>query len=426
MRDGPLTLDTLPGGLRFVSENVPQAESVALGLWLPAGPRYESPETSGLSHFLEHCLFKGAGQRDTRQLALEADELGGDLEALTEREATVIELRVLPEDLERGVSLLFDLAFRPWLPAEDLELEKQVVLQERKMAEDRPSDVLGDLLLERMWPDHPFGYPILGREEVLLSCDAACLRDFHRARYFSSGAVLAAAGPHDPYRLLSLAQAALPNPSPAQPPEPCCAPPTFSAGDWLKPRDFEQVHVALAAPCPPAADDARYALALLDNILGGSVSSRLFQAVREERGLAYAVGSSLSLFRNAGMVVIHFSTEPELAVEALRAVAREMRRLRLQGVTEDELVRAKQQARRSLALSLESNMARAGRLAKNLLLMDRILPLREALDRLEAVTSEQTWQWAERLLVSESLTMAVVGPVDNALWRDLRAVREDL
>jgi len=126
------------------------------------------------------------------------------------------------------------------------------------------------------------------------------------------------------------------------------------------------------------------------------------------------------------MVVIHFSTEPELAVEALRAVAREMRRLRLQGVTEDELVRAKQQARRSLALSLESNMARAGRLAKNLLLMDRILPLREALDRLEAVTSKQTWQWAERLLVSESLTMAVVGPVDNALWRDLRAVREDL
>jgi predicted Zn-dependent peptidase len=423
MRDGPFVQETLPCGLGLVCEHLPAWESIALGLWLRAGPVYESGSTSGLSHFLEHCLFKGAGKRDTRQLALEADELGGDLDGVTEREFSLLEVRVIPEHLERGVRLLCDLAFRPLLPGEEIEREKQVVLQEKAMAEDRPGDVLADLLLENVWPGNPLGFPILGKDNVVANCAPERLGAFHRQAYHPSRALLAVAGPVDVARLARLVAEAVGDPWARS--EPLVAPGAscLAVGEWAKERDFEQVHVCLASECPGAAALERYPLALLDAILGGSVSSRLFQAVREERGLAYSVGSSVSLFRQKGIMLISFSTAPTLAESALESVLTEVARLREEGIQQAELERAKQQARAGLVLSMDSTTARMGRLAKNVLLLDRVLPMAEALSEVERVTAVEVSELAKTLLAPQRLALAAVGPLGGAVWDRLRLLR---
>jgi len=422
MRDGPFAEGALSCGLRVVCEHLPHAETVALGLWLQAGPVYESQATSGLSHFLEHCLFKGAGGRDTKQLALDADELGGELDGVTEREATVLDLRVVPEDLERGAHLLCDLAFRPMLPPEEVEREKQVVLQEKAMAHDRPGDVLADLLLAGVWPGHPLGSPILGNGDAVSDCDAGGLGGFHRETYAPALALMSAAGALDFEGLAAVLEKYVPAEWPEAGAPRSSSVPAFTVGEWKEERDFEQVHLCLAVECPAAAAPERYALALLDAVLGGSVSSRLFQAVREERGLAYSVGSSISLFRQTGIGLIHLSTAPDLAEEALRVVADEVKRLRERGVEEAELARAKQQAKAGLVLSMDTTTARMGRLAKNVLLLDRILPMDEALERLEQVRTDDVSALAAGLLGEGRLALAAVGPLGEGMWDNLRSV----
>jgi len=412
----PHVLTELDSGIRVVTERVPSVRSVALGLWVRVGSRDETESEAGISHFLEHMLFKGTPELSAEQIAQEFDGLGAEVNAATSKEATVLHAHFLDEHLERAFEVMGDMLLRSTYA--DLESEREVVLEEIAMYEDEPQDKVHDVLSEAVFGNHPLGRPVIGRGDVVGNLTADEVSTYHDDRYVPGAIVVAAAGNLEHEQIEALARRGLANGSrngDARKPAPADDP----AGRrvMFHRKDTEQYHVCLGGHGIARRDERRFTLSILDAILGGSTSSRLFQEVREKRGLAYAVYSWASQYQDTGQVGVYVGTREDNVVEALDVIGRELDRLRQESVGEDELRRAREHVKGRLALSMESTASRMNRIGRSVLMDIPLLTLDETIARLEAVTREQIEELARELYPPTGLSVAAIGR-EESLFRD--------
>lgn len=399
----------LPNGVRVITEELPHFHSVAVGFWLMAGSRDERREEQGLSHFLEHMAFKGTPRRDALAVAREADQLGGSLNAFTTKENTCFHARVLAEHLPRAVDLLSDLVLNPLYRAEDLERERQVILEEIAAQEDDPEELVQVQFARHFWKDNPFGWPILGEMEQVARFRREDLLAYRQAAYRPERMVVAAAGRLHHQELVDLVGPVLEsftNGTPARDRVPVDTHP----GVFLFPRDLEQVHVCLGTRGPAARDPRRFAATVLNVILGGNMSSRLFQVVREKLGLAYSIYSSLSFFSDTGVLEVCAGVNPQNLPSLLDAVAGELKKLKAEPVPPAELQAAQDYLKGSILLHAEDLEQRMLRLAKNEINFGHYIPLEEVIQGLQRVTPEDIQTLAQEFFQGEQWALAVLGP----------------
>jgi len=410
--DEGLFQTTAPNGVTVLSERLPGLRSVAVGIWVRSASAHEPRPKMGVAHLLEHMVFKGTERRSARQIALELEVRGGALDAYTSRDHTSFQAHVLDQDLSLAVDLLTDLVRRPLLRSSDLELERNVVLEEINGVQDTPDDLVFELHAETLWPDHPYGFSILGTPETVGGLQAGDLAETHRGGYYRGNCLIAAAGnlEHAPL-LQSLAQegwfegAALET---ARPPIP--ARPAVRGVVRGVERDSTQTHILLGTDTFAANDPRRFALAILTNVFGGGMSSRLFQRVREELGLAYAVYAFQHFYQSTGLAGVYVGTQPGTADRALDAIQLEAGSLAGHGLTAEELAHGKQQLKGQLMLALENPVSRMHRLAAFMLNHDRYRRLDEILAAIDAVTPEDVATLAAEFIAPERQTVVRLGP----------------
>ncbi len=408
-------ISELPGGVRVVTERVPAVRSVALGFWIGTGSRTESEPEAGLSHLLEHMLFRGTERYRSEEIDQIFDAMGAELNAGTGKEMTSLYARVLDEHLECAFDVMAQMVVVPAM--EGLAEEREVVLEEIAMYEDDPQELIFDVLGETIFPDDPLGRATLGRAEVVGSATREQLLDFHRERYFGRNIVIAAAGSVEHEQVLDWARAALgagAGDAPAGALLTAATPQRAAGSARFRTRDTEQYHVTVGATGLARDDERRFALRVLDSILGGTSSSRLFQAVREQRGLAYAVFSFQSLYRDTGQIGLYVGTRPENLAEVCEVLGGELARIREQPVGVEELARAKDNVKGRIVLALESTGARMDRLGSSVLAGMPIVEIDETLERIEAVDAETVAALAAELLAPERLCAAAIGPDEDA------------
>lgn len=412
----------LANGAMVVTECMPNLRSVTVGVWIRRGSRHESSALNGVCHFIEHAVFKGTANRTALDIAVESDRLGGHFDAYTTHEMTAFVLKVVDTALPQAFNLLSDVIAHPRFDAEDLAREQKVIIEEIKMVEDTPDELLGELFNAAYFPDHPLGRPIEGTPETVSSFDRASTLAFHQAAYHPRNLVIAAAGNVEHQQLVRLAEQAFTNTSVAgandeaassQLATTAVAPVPAAPILIQRKKELEQAHLILAAPWPSACDDDRYAGSLLASIVGGGTSSRLWQAVREERGLAYSVGAASSGFTDAGIFQIYAGTSPEQLDEVLDLSLAELRRAVREPVATDELRLVKDQAIASILLGLESTGARAGSLARQEIVHGRRITPDEIIRRIEAVTREDVQRVAQSCFTTEKLALGVLGSING-------------
>jgi predicted Zn-dependent peptidase len=403
----------LDNGLRVVTERMSHVRSASVGVWIQTGSRHEPADLNGVSHFIEHAIFKGTSRRSARDIAVESDRQGGNLNASTSQEATCIYTRVLDEQLPRAVDLICDMLADPVFAPEEIERERSVILEEIKMVEDTPDELVHDVFAEHFWPDQPFGRPVSGTVETVSSMTRDQLLGFYRERYRPEGIVVTAAGNVDHDEVARLIEGALGGLAPAADPLPD-VPPSHAPAFVLHQKDgLEQAHLVIGSPCPPAASPDRYAANLMTSILGDGMSSRLFQKIREERGLVYGICSAVEAFCDTGVHLISAGASPENIPEVVELVVEELRALREDGPTEDELRCAKDQYKVATVLSLESSFNRMSRLARHEILFGRQIPVDEVLERIDAVTRDDVARVAADICRGERLALTVLGDVEG-------------
>jgi predicted Zn-dependent peptidase len=409
------TLTELDSGVRVVTEQVPSVRSVAVGMWVRVGSRDEADAEAGISHFLEHMLFKGTPTLSAEQIAQEFDGLGAEVNAATSKEATVLHAHFLDEHLDRAFEVMGDMLLRTTYA--DIESEREVVLEEIAMYEDEPQDKVHDVLSHTIFGDHPLGRPVIGRGEVVGALTVDKVSAYHDARYVPGSIVLSAAGNLEHAAIERLAGQFLANDSRnGTPASPTPAPGRRGQRVAFQAKDTEQYHVCLGGEGIPRNDERRFALSILDAILGGSTSSRLFQEVREKRGLAYAVYSWASQYQDTGQVGIYVGTREDNVVQALDVIGTELERLRQDQVGDEELRRAREHVKGRLALSMESTASRMNRLGRSVLMDTPLLTLDETFERLEDVTREQLEELARDLYPAAGMSVAAIGR-DESLFR---------
>ena len=410
--DATLRKTTLPNGLTVLSERMPGVRSVAFGAWVRAASVHEPRDRMGVSHLLEHMVFKGTPTRDAREIALAVESLGGSLDAYTAREHTSYQARVLDEDLPQAADVIADLIFRPLLRPADLRTERKVVLEEIGMVEDTPDDLVFELHNELLWGEHPYGYSILGTRDTVASLDVAALRDLHARAYHPSQIVVAATGSVDHDRLLDVLARAGWMDIPAGPASALVAPPPVAAPATSRhvPREGTQAHVVFGSTAVRHGDPRRYELVLVSTLLGGGMSSRLFQRVREELGLAYAVYTFQSFHADTGVHGVYVGTSPETADRAAAAIREELRRVAEEGIPAAELEAGKRQLRGQVTLSLESVSARMYRAAATELYAEPYLTLDELLARIDAMTVDSVSAVCSEFFPPERQTVLTLGP----------------
>jgi predicted Zn-dependent peptidase len=417
---------TLDSGVRVVTEPVRSGRSIALGLWVRTGSRDETPEQAGISHFLEHLLFKGTDRFSSREIDERFDAMGAEINAGTGKETTSVYSRFLDQHLERAFDVMSDMVLRPSYP--DIDSERDVVIEEIAMYEDEPSDKVHDVLSRAIFGDHPLGRPVIGRAEVISSVPVPDIAAYHDARYIGSNLVVAAAGNLDHEQIVELTETALEGRSPAGSANgfSAAAPGDASPRLCFHEKETEQYHLCLGAPGIPRGDDRRFALRVLDTILGGSTSSRLFQEVREERGLAYAVFSYSSQYVDSGTVGVYVGTRPDNVGEAVEVIGTELRKLQEETVSAEELERAKENAKGRTVLAMESTSVRMNRLGSSILMDVPLLTLDEVLAAIDAVTLDDVTAIAHELWAPERMSAAAVGGDESAFRTALEAVNPAL
>jgi predicted Zn-dependent peptidase len=407
----PLARAELQGGLLVLTEELPALRSASIGVWVRTGSIREAPAEMGISHLLEHMVFKGTSRRNARDIALVLERLGGSLDAYTTREHTCFSARVLDEHQETALEVLADLVLDPLLRAEDLELEREVVLEEISTVEDTPDDLIFDLHAAALWADHPYGYSILGTRETVGALRDADLKRVHAREYRKPNIVIAAVGniKHDVIvdRIAQLFDAA-PN---GMRNEAYRDPPPISPHEQRFVRPTTQTHIVFGTRTFGHGDPRRYALVLLSNALGGGMSARLFQKVREELGLAYSVYSFQSFYKQAGVSGVYVGTRPEWSERAADVIKAEMRALCDHGLTEEELADMKSQVKGQIVLSLEGTGSRLHRLAGTALYDEPYLSVDEMMARVEAVTHEDINALAAEYFDPEKQVVLRLGPV---------------
>ena len=405
----------LPNGLTVLTEQMPGVRSVAFGAWVRAASLHEDRRVMGVSHLLEHMVFKGTARRSAKQIALELEALGGSLDAYTSREHTVYQARVLDEHLEVAADVIGDFVFAPLLRASDLELERKVVLEEIAMVDDTPDDLVFELHSEALWGQHPYGYSILGTRDSVTSLGTGDLEALHRRAYHPRQLVVAASGNVEHDELLEiLTRTGWTERPDGDATRLVVPPPTYEAPLRKHvPRDGAQTHIVVGSPTVRHGDPRRHAVVLLSALLGGGMSSRMFQRVREELGLAYAVYTFQSFHADVGMHGVYVGTGPETARQALDAIDAELARVASQGLPADELAMGKSQLKGQVTLSLESVTSRMYRCAGVELYGEPYRSLDDMLATIDAVTTEDVAAVAHDFFDPSRQTVVSLGPGDD-------------
>jgi predicted Zn-dependent peptidase len=418
----------LDSGERVISERISHVRSVAIGFWIRAGSRDEKPDRAGVSHFLEHLLFKGTRSYSAQEIAEIFDTLGGELNAATSREHTVVYARVPDERLETALEVMGEMVFAPAF--NDLDSEREVVLEEIAMVEDTPQDLVHDLISEATFGNHPLGRPVIGRSEVISSITRRSVAAYHRAMYAPGNVVVSAAGnlQHDHLlRLIEKAQrkAAAPPAKKGPRVRPALVR-TPAPGVRFQRKDTEQYHVCVAAPGISRSDPRRFAASLLDGILGGSASSRLFQEIREKRGMAYAVYSFASQYSDTGQIGVYLGTREENVASCLEIATEQIAEIAAGKLRDDEIKRAKENLRGRIMLSMESTANRMSRLGKSLVTDTELLSIERIIAEIEAVEPEAVAELAGVLLAPEKCSAAGIGPNEELFLEAVERVNPAL
>jgi predicted Zn-dependent peptidase len=421
------TLTELDSGERIVSERLDHVRSAAVGYWIGAGSRDEEAGEAGVTHFIEHLLFKGTSTYSAIEIAEIFDGLGGELNAATSREHTLVYARVPDHHLETAMDVMGDMVFAPAFA--DLDSEREVVLEEIAMYEDAPQDLVHDLIAEAVFGDHPLGRPVIGTAEVISSIPRDAIAGYHDSMYVPANIVVAAAGNIEHERIVGLVERALARRKEsaasrlnARPPLVQEPPPRLR----FQRKDTEQYHVCLGAPGISRSDRRRFAASLLDAILGGSASSRLFQEIREKRGMAYSVYSFMSQYTDTGQIGVYLGTREDNLADALAITAEQIADIAGGNLPERELERAKENLKGRILLSMESTSTRMNRLGKALITDSELLSLDRIVAEIDAVEAESVSGLAGALLSSERLSAACIGPSEERFLAALERITPDL
>lgn len=399
----------LPNGLTVVSETMPRVETVSFGAYVGAGTRNETADENGVSHFLEHMAFKGTERRDAAAIAREIENVGGHLNAYTAREQTAYYCRVLKEDLPLAVDIIGDILTHSTFIPEELERERGVILQEIGQSNDTPDDIIFDHFQATAFPNQPMGRPTLGTEDVIKAMPREALTGYMRHHYGPSRMVIAAAGALEHETLLDLVKRHFADLPDVAPPEP--EPAFYAGGEFREHRDLDQVHIVLGFPGTSYTDRLHYPTLLLSTLLGGGMSSRLFQEIREKRGLVYSIYSYANPFKDGGVLAIYAGTGEKEAEELVPVTIEELRKVQ-RDVTQEELDRAKAQFRSGLLMSLESTGSRTEQLARQLQVHGRVIPVEEIKAKIAAVTIEEVQEAAAAAFRARP-TLATLGPASK-------------
>ena len=404
---------TLPNGLVVITETMPHVRSVSVGVWIRSGSRQEQPEENGMAHFLEHMDFKGTERRSAEAIAREMDSVGGMLDAFTSKEQICFNAKVLDEHLPIAFDVIADLVLRPKFDPEDVKRERQVVLEEIKMDLDNPEYVLHEIFTRGFWPDHPLGRPILGTPDTVKKFSRESLQRRFQQWFAPNQLVVTAAGNVTHEQVLELVDREFGHLASGEPHDHRASPATSAPIQLEIKRDLEQVHVCLGVPSVPLGHEDRFAIAVLNNLLGGGMSSRLFQNIREKLGLAYAVFSELTPYSDAGMLTVYAGTAKETVGQVVELIVKEFRDLKESPVSEEELLRSKNHLKGSLMLSLESTSSRMSNLARQELYFGRFYSLDEILASIEVVTREQLQALAQKYFRAEQTAVTVLGNLNG-------------
>lgn len=410
--DRDIQTTTLPNGLRIITERMPHVRSISIGIWIASGSRLERGPERGIAHFLEHMLFKGTHRRTAEDIARATDSIGGNLDAFTSKELVSYNVKVLDEHLPIAWDILSDLVLNPTFDATELEKEKSVILEELKMDADNPEHLAHELFVKHLWEGHGIAQPIIGSKSTIRGFTRDMLVAYHERIYSPANITVTAAGNVDHGRIVEMVAASF-EARTAGKPLPAHITPTLHAPFLLKQKRTQQAHVYLGTPAKPIANEQRYAWYLLNTLLGGGMSSRLFQNIRERQGLAYAVLSDLMCYRDTGCLAIYAGTSAETVARVVASIMEEFRDLKSNPVSEEELRRAKEHLKGSLVLGLESTNSRMTNLARQSIYFGRFFSIDEMLSSIESVTAGEILELCRESFVPERLSLTVLGNVQH-------------
>lgn len=403
----------LPNGLIVLTERMEHLRSVAMGVWIKSGSRCEPAETNGISHFVEHMVFKGTRSRTAQHIAREMDAIGGNLDAFTSKETICFNVKSLADHVPIAMDILTDLVMNPVFAPNDIERERGVILEEIKIDEDNPDVLVHELFTQNFWKNHPLGKPILGTTETVGRLAQNQLFDYHCGRFHAGNIIFSAAGNLDHDQFIASVADKFSSLAGGETPVELSAPPPGARILLRNKKSLEQVQICLGVPAPPITDDNRYATLILNTVLGGGMSSRLFQTIREERGMAYSVYSDLSPYRDTGTLCVYAGTSAGKVMETVDLVINEFRKLKEELLTEEELTRAKDQVRGNILLGLESSNSRMANLARQEMYFRKFFTVDEIIARIGDVTAEQVQTMAQRLFVPDAIAVTLLGRLDG-------------
>jgi predicted Zn-dependent peptidase len=405
--------EILPNGLTVLSEEMAHIRSVSIGIWMKTGSRDESPETNGISHFVEHMVFKGTKSRSAQDIARQVDSIGGNIDAFTGKEVICFNIKVLDEHLPMAMDILSDLVLNPVFDPKDIVREKGVILEEIKMDEDNPDYLVHEIFTQNFWKDHPLGKPILGTKETVRSFEQEKVFDYYRSRFVPNNMIISAAGNLNHRRFVELIRERFAHmtaaPNGFHEPAPAVTPRIITRNK----KSLEQVQLCLGVPSHPISHVRRFVSYVLNTILGGGMSSRLFQKIREEQGLAYSIYSDLNPYRDTGCLTVGAGTSLESTRSVVDSVLAEFRELKAKPIPAEELRRAKDQLKGSLMLSLESSTSRMSNLARQQMYFERFLSMDETIDLIEAVGENDVCEMANYLFHPDKIAVTVLGNLDG-------------
>lgn len=408
----PIKQTVLENGLTIITERMDHVRSASVGIWVRSGSRHEAALLNGISHFIEHTLFKGTRNRTSREIAVESDAIGGHVDAFTSREVASYYVKVLDEHLSRAFDLLADLITAPLFATEELDRERNVVMEEIKMVEDTPDDLVHEVFVANFWPDHPLGRSILGTANTLASFDHERVAEYFANVYTPRNLVVAGAGSIEHNSFVDMVSNYLGGLS-DKPRNLTASAPSHASRRIVLDKELEQAHLVLGTGCPSMGSADRYTVHVLNVILGGGMSSRLFQTIREDRGLAYAVYSGVNAYTDVGYLSVYAATSPDQVSDVIRLSVDEFNKLKKEPVTQAELQRAKDQLKVSIMLSLESTSARMSNLARQEIFFGRQSTLDEILERIDKVGIEDVQRVAGEIFDGDELAITALGQLGS-------------
>jgi predicted Zn-dependent peptidase len=405
--------DTLSNGIRVVSETLPKSRSVSIGVWVKVGSRHEPPEIGGISHFIEHMFFKGTGKRSAKDIAIEMDSIGGEMNAFTSQETTTFYAKVVDEHLPVVIEILADILLGAKFDPVEMEKERKVILEEIKGVEDTPDDYIHELFTSTVWPDNSLGRPILGTRETIKALKHNDIVSYIDNYYHPKEIVISVAGNFEHARLVEmldlhfgkLARIGIAKKEAA---------PAFTHAVTVKKKQLEQVQLCLGCKGLHYTHEDRFVISALNTVLGNSMSSRLFQEIREQNALAYSIYSYVTSYRDTGLLTVYAGTDPSNALEVVRLVVKEMKKIKEEGITPAEELRVKNQIKGSLILSLESSNSHMSRLARQEMYFGKYLSMDDIIKGVDKVMAEQVQRLAQQLFTRESTSLTILGPLSKA------------